>query len=44
MGNEQMNFDCDRSSAHCISIDRSGNIIGVGCDDGLIRLFNSTTG
>lgn len=43
-GSEQLSFDCDRSSANCLGIDRSGTIIGVGCDDGLIRLFNSNTG
>ena len=37
-------MDCERSSANCIAIDRSGNTVGVGCDDGLIRLFNVNTG
>lgn len=44
MGRESNSFDCDKFSANCISVDRSGNTIGVGCDDGLIRLFNDTTG
>lgn len=37
-------MDCDRSSANCISIDRSGRTVGVGCDDGLVKLFSMNTG
>jgi hypothetical protein len=43
-GREANTFTCEKRAANCISIDRSGNILGVGADDGLIFLFNDATG
>jgi hypothetical protein len=31
-------------SANCISIDQSGTYLAVGCDGGLIHLFNDVSG
>lgn len=41
---EVNSFSCEKRSAYCLSVDRSGNMIGVGANDGLIYLFNDSTG
>jgi hypothetical protein len=37
-------FDCNKSSANCISIDQSGTYLAVGCDSALIHIYNDVTG
>jgi len=37
-------YECDRKSANAISIDRTGTFFAVGCDGGLIHIFNDTIG
>lgn len=43
-GKEINSYDCDKKSANALSIDRTGTFIAVGCDSGLINIFNDVIG
>ena len=39
-----MQIDVGNYSINTCEYDRTGNSIAVGCDDGLIKIFNESTG
>ena len=43
-GREANSFSTDKRATHCVSVDRSGSIVAVGTEDGLIMMFNDGTG